>query len=302
MTLLDDYVRVSSRYRCPVCEHTDWCLLARDNPENPATAICARIESSIRWGDAGWLHRLRKDSTFVSRAMRSRTISISSRPPSIADQAERLQCRLEPERLHRAAADLSVTAASLLALGIGWASRGELARLGLHGLDGALSFPMRDADERVIGIRLRLLSGRKLAVPGSKNGLFIATKLLESTERLLVSEGESDCAALLDLGFTAVGRPGCTSGAQQLARLVHRLRLNAVIIVADNDIQGLRGASDLGRMLRINCADVRIVQPPDGLKDARDWKRAGATRDVLEGAIAAASPISISVRRATGGR
>jgi DNA primase len=220
----------------------------------------------------------------------------------MADHAERLQRLLEPERLYRAAGDLSVGAESLVALGIGWAPGDELARLGLHGLAGALSFPMRDADERVIGIRLRLASGRKLAVPGSKNGLFIATRLIDYIDRLLVSEGESDCAALLDLGFTAVGRPGCTSCARQLARLVHRVQPNAVIIVADNDAQGIRGANDLGRRLRINCADVRIIQPPEHLKDARDWKRAGATRDAIETSIAAACPVAISVRRSAGGR
>ena len=50
--------RVSAAHPCPVCKKPDWCL---DSP-NGTAAICARVESGKRCGDAGWLHR-RSDPT-----------------------------------------------------------------------------------------------------------------------------------------------------------------------------------------------------------------------------------------------
>ena len=52
--------RVSRRRPCPVCNKRDWCLFA-GRPENPTAAICARVESPKRCGEAGWLHVLHDD-------------------------------------------------------------------------------------------------------------------------------------------------------------------------------------------------------------------------------------------------
>jgi hypothetical protein len=47
--------RVSRIARCPICNHADWCLVAR------SYAICMRIESDrpSRSGLGGWIHRLK---------------------------------------------------------------------------------------------------------------------------------------------------------------------------------------------------------------------------------------------------
>ena len=49
-----EWVRVSRHNPCPVCTKPDWCLASEDG----SVAICARIESEKRAGDAGWLHDL----------------------------------------------------------------------------------------------------------------------------------------------------------------------------------------------------------------------------------------------------
>ena len=63
-------------------------------------------------------------------------------------------------------------------------------------------------------------------------------------------------------------------------------RGRGVVIVADADEPGRRGAAALATVLRAYCPSVRVVEPPDGGKDARAWRRAGATRadvqDVIE--------------------
>jgi DNA primase len=54
-----------------------------------------------------------------------------------------------------------------------------------------------------------------------------------------------------------------------------------VIIVADRDDAGRRGAERLRDALLI-VAVVRIVSPPQGIKDARAWVCSGVDRAVVE--------------------
>ena len=80
---------------------------------------------------------------------------------------------------------------------------------------------MRNGAGEVVGVRLRKSDGKKLSIKGSKEGLFIPTGL-KPCDRLLIGEGPTDTAALLDLGFEAVGRPSCTGGGRLLPELVRR--------------------------------------------------------------------------------
>jgi hypothetical protein len=84
------------------------------------------------------------------------------------------------------------------------------------------TFPMKDSNGRIVGIRLRLPSGRKLAIKDGKEGLFYPGDL-QPGGRLLAAEGPTDTAALLDLGFSAVGRPSCNGGIRHVLQLVRRL-------------------------------------------------------------------------------
>src|SRR5205814_890776 len=107
--------------------------------------------------------------------------------------------------------------------------------------------------------------------------------------RLLIAEGATDAAALLDLGFPNVaGRPSCTGGTRQAAELVRIRRPAEVVLAADGDQPGRRGAGTLAAILAAYAPAVRVVTPPGGIKDARTWKRAGATHADVERTIAAA--------------
>ena len=75
MSLSEDFTRATKRHRCPVCGKPDWCLIAREGGDQPRAAICARIESDRRWGEAGWLHQFRDLGTRRSRRF-SRRISV----------------------------------------------------------------------------------------------------------------------------------------------------------------------------------------------------------------------------------
>lgn len=279
MTLLDDFLRVSKDRPCPICTKVDWCLVKRGHP--PASAICARVESPTRWSDAGWFHALERDSRPPRR--RLRFLKVNAAPDGrMAAIAEGYACSVMPGRLDRFARSLGVTIASLRRLGIGWTGR-------------CWAFPMVGSDAAICGIRIRKPSGGKFSEKGGHEGIFVP-QVLTGVDPLVVCEGPTDTAALLDLGFDAIGRPSCRGGVRLIADFVRRGDWKRHVIFADADGPGLDGALALARVLAPLSHDVRVVVPP--AKDARAWKNAGATRENVLDLIGAAPPIRLSVRRA----
>jgi len=153
----------------------------------------------------------------------------------------------------------------------------------------AVAIPMRNAWGEVTGIRYRSLeTGAKWAKRGSKDGLFFDPEFIPwDPEELVVCEGPTDCAAAMACGFWAVGRSSCGTGRDAIRELIRRKGARRVTIVADDDKPkpkpgggtwrpGLDGAERLAKGL--GCA-YRIVLPPAGFKDLRDWYRAGTLNE-----------------------
>lgn len=275
--------RVSRQRPCPVCSKPDWCLIAHDG----SVAICARVESPTSVGNrgAGWLHRLRADDPKPARTQR---ISIRSEAVAVCDwtgQAAEFAAAASDEAVRILATQLAVSVESLRRLGVGQGAR------------GAWTFPMVDASGRCTGIRLRLPGGRKLSVRGGREGLFTPSDLAGDGP-LLLPEGPTDAAALLDLGFDAIGRPSCTGGVRHVVEYVKAHRIQTVVVASDVDANGAgqRGAVALAAAVVAYCRDVRIIAPRTGVKDAREWKRQGATRAIVLAAIEAARPMQLSVK------
>jgi hypothetical protein len=202
----------------------------------------------------------------------------------MADLAERFRAEVDPGRLDRLARGLGLSVDGLRRLGIGWCDEPR-----------AWSFPMVDAHGRVLGIRLRTEAGRKFAVRGGHEGLFVPTDLIGAGP-LLLAEGPTDTAALLDWGFDAIGRPSCSGGKGALTALVCRLRPAEVVVVADNDGPGRDGAQGLAPRLVIHVPILRVLAPPPGKKDARAWRRSGASREEVLEAIANSQIHRLSIR------
>ena len=166
---------------------------------------------------------------------------------------------VKAEALSAHARSLGVSVDSLDVLSIGFADGDRWA------------FPMRDASDRIIGIRFRdARTAEKRAYKGSRNGLFIPRSFWTIwIDSVVVCEGPTDCAALLSVRLNAIGRPSALTGA---AMLVSLCKGHAVTIVADGDEVGRNGAEQLAAKLD----NARIVHPPAGIKDARAWVGAGA--------------------------
>lgn len=279
MTLLADYLRVNENRPCPICEKHDWCLVKRG--DTPSSAICSRVESPTRWADAGWFHRLARDTPPPRGSFR--VIKATTEPDKrMAMIAERYRVAVKSGPLDRFAQSLGVSTESLHRLGIGWTGRGW-------------AFPMQGRDGSVCGIRIRTVSGEKFSERGGKEGLFVPS-VLSGTGALVIAEGPTDTAAVLDMGFDTVGRPSCTGGTRLLVDFVRRGPWQRHVIFADSGRPGTDGALALARVLAAVSRDLRVIVPP--AKDARAWRNAGATRENVLTLIDAAPPIRISVRRA----
>lgn len=276
------WVRVTRRNRCPVCGHGDWCMVAPDG----TAAMCPRTPSD-KWVGAnggGYLHKI--TGTAVTPVARQAAPEAPRRTRAeLVALMSRYRTATNPERLVRLAAGLGLTVESLKRLDIGWADDKD-----------AWAFPMVDPRGVLMGIRLRREDGRKFAVTGGHEGLFIPKGLARGT--LLLCEGPTSCAALLDLGFNAVGRPSCMSGVELVKVLVSERRCD-VVIFGDRDgakarpdgstwHPGQDGARRLAQEILPMARSVKVVIPP-AHKDPRDWKKAGATHQVIESVISAAN-------------
>lgn len=205
--------------------------------------------------------------------------TLDGRMSTLATDYERA---VMPEALDRLAQSLGLTAESLRRLNIGWTGRNW-------------AFPMVGRDGVVCGIRLRTRSGTKFSEKGGKEGILVPHELTESGT-LIICEGPTDTAAMLDMSFDATGRPSCHGGTGLLVNLVRRRSWERHVIFADADGPGRDSAFALGHVLAAHARDVRVVVPPS--KDARAWLNAGATRSDALALIDAAHPIRIKIRRA----
>ena len=114
---------------------------------------------------------------------------------------------------------------------------------------------------------------------------------LQDADNVLVVEGEKDVQSLERLGFTATCNPG---GADKWRPGFSKsLKGKRVVILPDNDRPGQEHARQVAEGVLPYAREVRIVTVSTG-KDATDWINGGATREVIEAAIAAAPVVQTS--------
>ena len=267
-----EWLRVTKSRPCPICQKSDWCLFHSSGD----AAICPRVFDGCKkdLGDAGYLHVLResRDGIRAPRSLPKRSVAPKDPdipPPNWVEVCMRFDAGLLLHPAVECAAKLGVSQASLMRLGIGNTGK------------GAWTFPMRNGRMEIIGIRVRGDDGRKWAIPGSRNGLFIPDDFSDLAD-LWICEGPTDTAALTDLGYPAIGRPNCSAAVDMVCEFAPGR--HEAVIVADNDDAGWVGAVKLANALWPILHNVKIISPPK-LKDVRAWKQHGANRALIDGAV-----------------
>lgn len=263
-------LRVNKSRLCPICQHDTWCGISEDG----CTAICMRVESDKKTKNGGFLHILHERTTPLPPVKRHKPKPETNIDFLSLHKTYTAACR----NADALAAKLGVSEDSLRLLEIGWDGKNW-------------TFPMRNAAMRIVGIKKRSPEGKKFCVTGSHLGVYMPVTALKSLGAcLVVTEGESDTAALLDLKFDAIGRPSCSGGVEIIQNLLKKVK-RQVVIMADKDEPkktpdgrefnpGLDGAHRLAEAIKPLCDGVKIIKPLIG-KDIRAWYRAGATTEAV---------------------
>jgi len=152
--------RVNKRRRCEICGHDTWCTYS------PALdlILCMRVESDKPSNNSmgGWLHGTNRQTAPcfyppVKAAVRDTA-------PDFSSLLSKWQSDTDRYLFDGFAMSLGVDTDALRSTGCAWNGR------------EAWAFPMRDANRKVVGIRLRNNTGQKWAVTGSHAGLFYPNK------------------------------------------------------------------------------------------------------------------------------
>lgn len=257
-------VRVSPSDPCPICAKPDWCLIAPDG----SAAICARIESDKRCGEAGWLHRLTEPAPRLPSKPKAKAMPAKNWP----DEANAFAANLDDSRRAKLATTLKLPPEALAVLPL----------LGFHPTDSAgvcFTFPECDETGTVIGLNRRFDDGSKRMLPGGKRGLTLPDGWRDRPGALLIVEGPTDCVALTAAGLAAIGRPSNTGGVPLLTKLLRDWPTErGIVILGEIDKKpsgewpGRMGAESTARQLAATLnRPVRWTLPPDDAKDVRHW-------------------------------
>jgi len=266
--MIQMWKRATRECPCPVCGKSDWCMIAT----NGSVAICPRTEiGSKKYLDgSGYLHVV-DPSIPIPDKRDEQGAELPEHSLVLSSLASKMMAACDDDRALGFSQNLGVSRAALRMLRVGWSANSD-----------AFSFPMYRAGQRVIGIRLRSVTGKKWAIKGSKQGLFMPISWPAPKKGILICEGPTDTAAMLTLGFNAIGRP---SAMGNHALVEEAVAGNSVCVISDSDEVGLSSAQKLAdHLIRSGaCKKVGILVPPT--KDAREWVKSGATKQQVSNAI-----------------
>lgn len=275
MSDINPWKPVNPRHPCPICHKKKWCGFLPGSSK----VICMNVPSDHPTKNGGFLH----DTGNTENAPEPTRIE--------KRRAARVAGGVNLQKIHQdsvSAFERGIRDMGSCVLGVSFDS---LRRMEAGLIGTALSFPMRDGLKKLVGFRLRYPDGKKLTVKGTHNGLFIPTAL-KPDGSLLICEGPTDCAALLDLGYSAVGRPSCSGGTDHLIQFL-KGQWRDIVIISDNDepreiagriiCPGIDGAMRLAGDLFRYARSIKVILPK--FKDIREWVRKGATSQAVNALI-----------------
>ncbi|MCK4814542.1 hypothetical protein KA005_02135, partial [bacterium] len=106
------------------------------------------------------------------------------------------------------------------------------------------------------------------------------TIISETKLPIIIVEGASDVCAAMSIGFMAIGRPSAEGGTKFLLQMP--LHGKEVWVIGDNDAgAGYSGMQQAYATIRGITLKTTMFQPPEGIKDLRDWVQHGLTQEEL---------------------
>lgn len=270
---MSEMLRVSKKNPCPICKKYDWCLIGK------SSVMCMRVLSTrsktMADGSVGYLHRT-DGSTYVKPNEPRKA------PERVRDWGDMLK-----EWRERLGSDVPSLYASKIGLPVS-----ALAPLGAQRAPypDTVAFPMRNGSNAIVGVRLRNGEGKKWAVTGSHQGLFIPQGFPSGHTAYFV-EGPTNTAAGLAMGVLTIGRPNNVGGVFDINDLIKNTSIRKAVIVGDTDRDKFRpdgshynpgadGANALAEHLKIpNCT---LLLP---VKDMREFHSLGGNKQMLDNLV-----------------
>jgi len=138
-------------------------------------------------------------------------------------------------------------------------------------------FAMRNEHNQIIGLQRQTLNGRKFCWEGSWLGLFIPKTVRQDI--MLITEGCSDLATALDMGFNAIGRPNCNTCTRRIQQWLKNWWTGSkILIISDNGNDAEReGARKLQKLLKKDWECYVLVPLA---KDLRAWVQKDGKQEV----------------------
>lgn len=258
------WIRCTKSKPCVICGKPDWCGFTSDGVSRCMRVMDVvpgyeRFKTDINGGTVYKPDGLKQETYTYQKK-----IAVKPKPVlSFLSANMKFKESLTDARLKTISEQLNIESEFLKDVGIGWCAPQQ-----------AYTFPMSNQNMEIVGIRTRHLDGSKRAIKGSRQGIFMTfadARIFQ--DPIVVCEGPTDTAALLQLGFNAIGRPSALGGREILLDI---LKDREVVIVSDNDGAGRKGAEDLARSLDRTASSTIVIEPP--AKDARAWLKDGATK------------------------
>lgn len=257
-----DWIRVNSKNPCPVCKKSDWCGYT---PQG--VVCCMRIQSNKPAKNGGWIHSADTKALSTPAAPYVRQEEKKTDFYALWRELRRHTKSLELVGLGEA---LGIHPQALWLMGCVWFEYHQ-----------AFVFPMYDGNGNMSGMRLRNLEGKKWAITGSKQGIFLQNLQGEDMPKMIaILEGPTDSAAAVSLGLKVIGRPSCMGCHEAVNETIKRFKITRAVIFADNDDQGRIGADKLKETLSIKSC---TFHPP--AKDFREFVNLGGTLEALQSSV-----------------
>jgi hypothetical protein len=104
--------------------------------------------------------------------------------------------------------------------------------------------PMYNSKGQICGIQFRFKNGDKKAQKHSKQGIFKPTIKFDTNKPLYITEGFSDTAVMVEMGFQAIGKFNALHKLnKETTRQINKF--SKVFIISDTDECGLKGSMEL---------------------------------------------------------
>lgn len=295
------WTTVTKAKPCPICDRADWCGRTVSDEHGVEIVRCMRADGS---SIPGW-RALKTDAeggtTFIDEAAAAiAKPQARRRPPEPVHVPKYIEVHQAASKMIWEAEHAQKAADWIRELGL---ETGAIPAFDIGYTGKVLTVPMRDENGEHIGTHIRFPDGSKKSITGSRNGLYIPDSLLYEgrpkrpltqgyPEPVVIVEGWTDAAAMMQIGFCVIGRP---SNVGSVAMLTEVVRGHHVVILGESDGRyqantnserdkwkqpGTDGPRALAEALIQVNKSVRISTPGSS-KDAREWVRSGATREVM---------------------